>query len=185
MHGFFPISLTNHRFQIVDKSCFRGIEDWNYKTTESTETASYIYNKALSLGERRNWVFRHDTSETWVLKKRNQVILSSFGVHWCYVYSTLFRKLHIRVNVTFTPVFNVGGFFIRSIVFTSRNLTLHWLYAFILDVSFHMPAFGPLNQVSVSNQFDRGQILVSNWSEDDVNCWKLRKFSVFLHSLVG
>lgn len=28
------------------------------------------------------------------------------------------------------------------------------------------------DQVLVSNQFDRGQILVSNRSEDDVNCWK-------------
>lgn len=36
------------------------------------------------------------------------------------------------------------------------------------------------DQVLVSNQFDRGQILVSNRSEDDVNCWKFPKVWVLV-----
>ena len=102
------------------------------KSSKSGKTASDIYNKALSLGERRNWALRHDTSETWLVKKCKRIILSSFSAQLCYVY---FRKLYIRVNVAFTPVFNIAGFVIRSIVVLSRNLRLHWLIAFVRDVS--------------------------------------------------
>lgn len=88
--------------------------------------------RRLSLGERRNWALRHDTSETWLVKKCKRIILPTFSAQLCYVY---FRKLSIRVNVAFTPVFNIAGFVNRSIVVMSRNLRLHWLIAFVRDVS--------------------------------------------------
>ena len=54
----------------------------------------------------------------------------------------------------------------------SRNLRLHWLIAFVRVVFFLHAGIRTGEQVLVSNQFDRGQISVSNRSEDDINGWK-------------
>ena len=54
----------------------------------------------------------------------------------------------------------------------SRNLRLHWLIAFVRVVFFLRTGIRTGDQVLVSNQVDRGQISVSNRSEDDINGWK-------------